>query len=192
MQDPQNLQSNQPESGETSNTVDAQETTTNKVAESTDEARSNLEELLKEAELKAAEHHDAWLRAKADAENIRKRAQTDVANAHKYAIENFSAELLAVMDSLDAALAVENATVENFKNGMELTRKQLATVFDKFNIKMIDPEGEKFDPHRHQAICTVDSDLAPNTVAQVMQKGCMLHDRIIRPALVSVSKTKDT
>ena len=192
MQDPQNLQSNQPESGETSNTVDAQETTTNKVAESTDEARSNLEELLKEAELKAAEHHDAWLRAKADAENIRKRAQTDVANAHKYAIENFSAELLAVMDSLDAALAVENATVENFKNGMELTRKQLATVFDKFNIKMIDPEGEKFDPHRHQAICTVDSDLAPNTVAQVMQKGCMLHDRVIRPALVSVSKTKDT
>lgn len=192
MQDPQNLQSNQPESGETSNTVDAQETTTNKAAESTDEARSNLEELLKEAELKAAEHHDAWLRAKADAENIRKRAQTDVANAHKYAIENFSAELLAVMDSLDAALAVENATVENFKNGMELTRKQLATVFDKFNIKMIDPEGEKFDPHRHQAICTVDSDLAPNTVAQVMQKGCMLHDRVIRPALVSVSKTKDT
>ena len=192
MQDPQNLQSNQPESGETSNTVDAQETTMNKAAESTDEARSNLEELLKEAELKAAEHHDAWLRAKADAENIRKRAQTDVANAHKYAIENFSAELLAVMDSLDAALAVENATVENFKNGMELTRKQLATVFDKFNIKMIDPEGEKFDPHRHQAICTVDSDLAPNTVAQVMQKGCMLHDRVIRPALVSVSKTKDT
>lgn len=192
MQDPQNLQSNQPESGETSNTVDAQETTMNKAAESTDEVRSNLEELLKEAELKAAEHHDAWLRAKADAENIRKRAQTDVANAHKYAIENFSAELLAVMDSLDAALAVENATVENFKNGMELTRKQLATVFDKFNIKMIDPEGEKFDPHRHQAICTVDSDLAPNTVAQVMQKGCMLHDRVIRPALVSVSKTKDT
>lgn len=192
MQDPQNLQSNQPESGETSNTVDAQETTANKAAESTDETRSNLEELLKEAELKAAEHHDAWLRAKADAENIRKRAQTDVANAHKYAIENFSAELLAVMDSLDAALAVENATVENFKNGMELTRKQLATVFDKFNIKMIDPEGEKFDPHRHQAICTVDSDLAPNTVAQVMQKGCMLHDRVIRPALVSVSKTKDT
>lgn len=192
MQDPQNLQSNQPESGETSNTVDAQETAANKAAESADEARANLEELLKDAELKAAEHHDAWLRAKADAENIRKRAQTDVANAHKYAIENFSAELLAVMDSLDAALAVENATVENFKNGMELTRKQLATVFDKFNIKMIDPAGEKFDPHQHQAICTVDSDLAPNTVAQVMQKGCMLHDRVIRPALVSVSKTKDT
>lgn len=192
MQDPQNLQTNQPESGETSNTVDAQETTTIEAAETAGETRANLEELLKDAEMKAAEHHDAWLRAKADAENIRRRAQTDVANAHKYAIENFSAELLAVMDSLDAALAVENATVENFKNGMELTRKQLATVFEKFNIKMIDPAGEKFDPHQHQAICTVDSDLAPNTVTQVMQKGCMLHDRVIRPALVSVSKTKDT
>ena len=192
MQDPQNLQKNQPESGETSNTVDAQETAANEAAETAGETRANLEELLKDAELKAAEHHDAWLRAKADAENIRRRAQTDVANAHKYAIENFSAELLAVMDSLDAALAVENATVENFKNGMELTRKQLATVFEKFNIKMIDPAGEKFDPHQHQAICTVDSDLAPNTVIQVMQKGCMLHDRVIRPALVSVSKTKDT
>lgn len=192
MQDPQNLQSNQPESVETSNTVDEHEAVANKAAESADEASANLEELLKDAELKAAEHHDAWLRAKADAENIRKRAQADVANAHKYAIENFSTELLAVMDSLDAALAVENATVENFKNGMELTRKQLATVFEKFNVKMIDPEGEKFDPHQHQALCTVESDLAPNTVVQVMQKGCMLHDRVIRPALVSVSKAKDT
>lgn len=192
MQDPQNIQSNQSESGETSNTADAQEITANKVAETVDEAHTNLEELLKESELRSAEHHDAWLRAKADAENIRKRAQTDVANAHKFAIENFSAELLAVMDSLEAALAVENATVENYKNGMELTHKQLATVFDKFNIKMIDPGGEKFDPHQHQAMCMVDADLPPNTVVQVMQKGCMLHDRVIRPALVSVSKTKDT
>lgn len=192
MQDPQNLQSNQPESDETSNTADAQETVANETAETVDAERPNLEKLLKDAELKSAEHHDAWLRAKADAENIRKRAQADVASAHKYAIESFSAELLAVMDSLDAALAVENATVENFKNGMELTQKQLATVFEKFNIKMIDPKGEKFDPHQHQAMCTVDSDLQPNTVIQVMQKGYMLHDRVIRPALVSVSKAKDT
>jgi len=192
MQDPQNPQSNQPELTAAANAAEAQETEENKTTESVDEVRPDLAGLLKEAELKSAEHHDAWLRAKADTENIRKRAQTDVANAHKYAIENFSTELLAVMDSLEAALAVENATVDNFKNGMELTRKQLATVFDKFNIKMIDPKGEKFDPHQHQAICTVDSDLASNTVVQVMQKGCMLHDRVIRPALVSVSKTKDT
>lgn len=152
----------------------------------------SLEHLLKEAEIRAAEHHDAWIRAKAETENIRKRAQSDVTNAHKYAIENFSAELLTVMDSLDAALAIENASVESYKNGMELTLKQLTSVFDKFNIKAIDPKGEKFDPHQHQAMCTVDSELTPNTVVQVMQKGYKLHERIIRPALVSVSKAKDT
>jgi molecular chaperone GrpE len=146
---------------------------------------------LKEAERKAAEHHDAWLRAKAEAENVRRRAQADVSNAHKYAVENFSTELLTVMDSLEAALAVENANVENFKNGMELTQKQLVAVFEKFNIKAIDPVGEKFDPHQHQAMCTVDSELEPNTVVQVMQKGYKLHERVIRPALVMVSKTKD-
>ncbi len=155
-------------------------------------SQPDLEHLLKEAEIKAAEHHDAWIRAKAETENIRKRAQSDVTNAHKYAVENFSAELLTVMDSLEAALAVENATVENFKNGMELTQKQLTSVFDKFNIKAIDPKGEKFDPHQHQAMCMVDSELASNTVVQVMQKGYKLYDRVIRPALVSVSKAKDS
>ncbi len=153
---------------------------------------SNLEHLLKEAEIKAAEHHDAWMRAKAETENIRKRAQSDVANAHKFAIENFSTTLLAVMDSLDAALGVENANLENYKSGMELTQKQLISAFEKFGITAIDPKGEKFDPHQHQAMCTVDSDLTPNTVIEVMQKGYKLHDRIIRPALVSVSKTAGT
>jgi len=156
------------------------------------ESMPSLEQLLKKAELDAAEHYDAWLRAKADAENIRKRAQIDIANAHKYAIENFSVELLAVMDSLEAALAVENATVENFKSGMELTLKQLVTAFEKFNIKVINPQGEKFDPHLHQAMSMVDSDLPPNTVVHVMQKGYVLNDRVIRPALVMVSKTKET
>lgn len=155
-------------------------------------SQPDLEHLLKEAEIKAAEHHDAWMRAKAETENIRKRAQSDVTNAHKYAVENFSTELLTVMDSLEAALAVENATVENFKNGMELTQKQLISVFDKFNIKAIDPKGEKFDPHQHQAMCMVDSEQMSNTVVQVMQKGYKLHDRVIRPALVSVSKVKDS
>lgn len=157
-----------------------------------DPSSPNLEHLLKEAEIRTAEHHDAWIRAKAETENIRKRAQTDVTNAHKYAIENFSAELLTVMDSLEAALAVENASLENFKNGMELTQKQLTNVLDKFNIKAIDPKGEKFDPHQHQAMCIVDSELSPNTVVQVMQKGYKLHDRVIRPALVSVSKAQGT
>ncbi|SEK79120.1 nucleotide exchange factor GrpE [Nitrosovibrio tenuis] len=163
-----------------------------KAAEPAVETMPSLEQSLRQAELQAEEHRDAWLRAKADAENIRKRAQMDIANAHKYAIENFSTELLAVMDSLEAALAVENATVENFKSGMELTRKQLASAFEKFNIKVIDPLGEKFDPHLHQAISTVESDLPPNTVVQVMQKGYVLNDRVIRPALVVVSKAKGT
>lgn len=197
MQSPENP--NNPEVNPAGIAFDAEETRTPGITSDatiqTEEKRDtqpSLEHLLKEAEIKAAEHHDAWMRAKAETENIRKRAQIDVTNAHKYAIENFSAELLTVMDSLEAALAVENATVENFKNGMELTQKQLVNVFDKFSITMIDPEGEKFDPHQHQAMCTVDSELAPSTVVQVMQKGYKLHERIIRPALVSISKAKDT
>lgn len=195
MQNIQDPQSDQPElTADKTNTekTSIEDTTTLSTAESAVETMPSLEELLKKAELDAAEHHDAWLRAKADSENIRKRAQIDIANAHKYATENFSTELLTVMDSLEAALAVENATVENFKSGMELTLKQLSTAFDKFNIKVINPNGEKFDPHQHEAMCTVDSELAPNTVVHVMQKGYILNDRVIRPALVTVSKAKET
>lgn len=163
-----------------------------KTPEQEGETMPSLEHLLKKAELDAAEHYDAWLRAKAEGENIRKRAQIDVTNAHKYAIENFSTELLSVMDSLDAALAVENATVENFKSGMELTLKQLTAAFTKFNIKQLNPQGEKFDPHLHQAMCMVESEFPHNTVVQVMQKGYVLNDRVLRPALVSVSKGKES
>ena len=192
MTDVQYPKPDQPELNATMDGASAPKANENQTAEPAGEAMPSLEQLLKKAELDAMEHHDAWLRAKADAENIRKRAQIDVTNAHKYAIENFSTELLAVMDSLEAALAVENATVENFKSGMELTLKQLTAIFDRFNIKLINPAGEKFDPHLHQAMCAVDSDLAPNTVVQVMQKGYVLNDRVIRPALVSVSKAKET
>lgn len=192
MQEPQNPQTNQSELTAITNEINVSEASENKTVEPIVEIMPSLEQLLKKAELDAAEHHDAWLRAKADVENVRKRAQADIASAHKYSIENFSTELLAVMDSLDAALTVENATVENFKNGMELTLKQLTAAFNKFNIKVIEPIGEKFDPHRHQAICMIDSDLPPNTVAQVMQKGYMLNDRVIRPALVAVSKSQET
>lgn len=194
MTDVKQPQSDQPELTATkSETSPSQgQAQANETAKPGVESMPSLEQLLKKAELDAAEHYDAWLRAKADAENIRKRAQIDIANAHKYAIENFSVELLAVMDSLEAALAVENATVENFKSGMELTLKQLTTAFEKFNIKLINPQGQKFDPHLHQAMSTVDSDLAPNTVVHVMQKGYVLNDRVIRPALVMVSKPKET
>jgi len=192
MQEPHNSSSSEQElisvGTETSSTSNTGDTL---ISESVIESTPSLEQLLKDAELKATEHHDAWLRAKADAENIRKRAQIDIANAHKYAIEKFSIELLAVMDSLDAAMAVENITLENFRNGVELTHKQLTNVFEKFNIKAISPVGEKFDPHQHQAMCMVESELPVNTVTQVMQRGYMLFDRVIRPAMVAVSKNKE-
>lgn len=149
-----------------------------------------LEERLKQAELSVQEHHDAWLRARADADNIRKRSQTEISNAHKFAVENFASELLAVKDSLEAALLSESATAESLRSGVELTLRQLESVFEKFSLKEIDPAGEKFDPHRHQAISAVESDREPNTVVQVLQKGYMLHDRVIRPALVTVAKAK--
>lgn len=155
------------------------------------EIMPSMEELLKQAELNAQEHRDAWLRAKADAENIRKRAHADVASAHKYAVENFSNELLAVADSLEAALNVETATVENFKSGVELTLKQLLSAFEKGGISEINPLNEKFDPHKHQAISMVEADAPANTVVTVLQKGYQLHERIMRPALVMVAKARE-
>jgi molecular chaperone GrpE len=154
-------------------------------------AESNdLEQRLKQAEQAVQEHQEAWLRARADCDNIRKRSQTEISNAHKFAVENFAAELLPVKDSLEAALASENASAESMRSGVELTLRQLKSVFEKFSLKEIDPAGEKFDPNRHQAISTVESDGDPNTVVQVLQKGYLLHDRVIRPALVTVARAK--
>ena len=129
--------------------------------------------------------------AKAEGENIRRRAQEDISKAQKFAVERFSGELLAVMDSLQAGLAVQTENVESFKSGMELTLKQLTSAFEKFNIKEINPVGEKLDPHKHQAIGMMESEQEPNTVVSVMQKGYALHDRVLRPALVMVAKGKD-
>ena len=151
----------------------------------------SLEELLKAAELQAAEHHDAWLRAKAETENMRRRAAEDADKARKFAVENFAGELLAVKDSLEAALAVESPTVETLKDGVELTLKQLVAAFGKFHLHDINPVGEKFDPHQHQAIQMIESDQPANTVVTVLQKGYRLHDRTLRPALVMVAKGKD-
>ena len=153
----------------------------------------SLEDLLKAAELKAAEHHDAWLRAKAEGENIRRRAQEDIGKAGKFAVEKFSGELLAVKDSLEAALANENQNAENLKAGVELTLRQLTAAFEKSGLAEINPLGQKFDPHQHQAISQIeapDAATEANTVLNVLQKGYALHGRIIRPALVVVSKAK--
>ncbi|MEW6590132.1 MAG: nucleotide exchange factor GrpE [Pseudomonadota bacterium] len=152
------------------------------------ETMPSLEELLKAAELQAAEHHDAWLRAKAETENMRRRAAEEADKARKFAVESFAGELLAVKDSLEAALSAESPSVENLKDGVELTLKQLTAAFGKFNLVDVAPLGEKFDPHLHQAIQMVDSDQPANTVVTVLQKGYRLHERTLRPALVMVSK----
>jgi len=154
------------------------------------ETMPSLEELLQEAERKAQEHYDAWMYAKAESENIRRRAHEDTDKARKFALEKFSGELLAVKDSLEAALAINTEDVASYKNGVELTHKQLVSVFEKFNIAEVHPVGEKFDPHRHQAISMVEADAEPNTVVQVLQKGYTLHERVLRPALVMVAKPK--
>lgn len=155
------------------------------------ELAADLEQRLKQAELAAQEHQDALLRARADADNMRKRSQTEIANAHKFAVENFASELLAVKDSLEAALASDHPTEESLRSGVELTLKQLKSAFEKANVQEIDPAGQKFDPHRHQAISAIPSDAEQNTVVQVLQKGYLLYDRVIRPALVTVSKPKN-
>jgi molecular chaperone GrpE len=155
------------------------------------EVMPSLEELLKAAELKAQEHYDAWMYAKAEGENIRRRALEDVSKAHKFAVERFANEMLAVKDSLDAGLVVHTENIESFKSGMELTLKQITSVFEKFNIKEINPVGEKLDPNKHQAIGMVESDHPANTVVSVMQKGYTLNDRVLRPAMVTVAKNKE-
>ncbi len=159
-------------------------------AQDTPEITPSLEEMVRLAELKAEEHHDAWLRAKAETENVRRRAQEDIAKASKFAVERFAGELLAVKDSLEAALAADAPSVESMKAGTELTLKQLVTAFEKSGLKEINPVGEKFDPHFHQAISMVDSEQEANTVVSVLQKGYLLSDRVLRPALVIVAKAK--
>lgn len=152
----------------------------------------SLEESLRVAELKAAEHHDAWLRAKAEAENVRRRAQDDISKASRFAAEKFASTMLPVKDSLEAALAVENQTLEKLREGVELTLRQLVSAFEGSGLQEEDPVGLKFDPNRHQAITTVESEHEPNTVVTVLQKGYLLHDRVIRPALVIVAKSGNT
>ena len=150
----------------------------------------SLEEVLRQTELKAAEHHDAWLRAKAETENMRRRAQDDIAKAGKFAAEKFAQAMLPVKDSLEAALATENATLESLKQGVELTLKQLVSAFQGAQVAEVNPVGEKFDPNKHQAISAIEADGEPNTVINVLQKGYLLHERMLRPALVVVSKSK--
>ncbi len=148
---------------------------------------AELEGKLSAASADAEKLREDWLRAKAETDNVRRRGQEELAKAHRFGIEGFAGALLAVKDSLDAALTVENTSIGSFKEGVELTARQLDSVFEKFSITPIVPQGERFDPHRHQAISQVPSEQEPNTVVSVLQKGYLIHDRVLRPALVTVA-----
>jgi molecular chaperone GrpE len=140
------------------------------------------------AEQKAAEHHEALLRARAETENMRRRAAEDVLKAGKFGAEKFAGAMVPVKDSLEAALASDSADVAALRSGVELTLKQLQQAFASAGVEEVDPLGEKFDPHRHQAISQIEAPGEPNHVVQVLQKGYLLHERVLRPALVIVSK----
>jgi molecular chaperone GrpE len=151
----------------------------------------SLEELLAEAHARIEQQRDTLMRAVADAENARKRTQAEAATAQKYALERFAEGLLPVMDSLEAAL--RSGHLAGDISGVELTLKQLRSALEKARIREIDPEpGERFDPNRHQAMAAVEAPPGemrePNTIVSVMQKGYTLHDRVLRPALVTVAK----
>jgi molecular chaperone GrpE len=151
----------------------------------------DLAALLKKAEDEALGLKDAWLRSRAEIENVRRQGQNDVSKAYRYAIEKFAQELLDVKDSLESTLVAHSAAPEALKAGIELTLKQLAAAFDKAQIKEISPLDAKFDPHSHQAMAMVDSDRPANTVVTVFQKGYLLNDRVLRPALVAVARAGD-
>jgi molecular chaperone GrpE len=154
----------------------------------------SLQEKLAAAEAKAEENWEQLVRSKAEMENIRRRAERDLTNAHKYALEKFAQELLPVIDSMEMGVAAaqnESADVSKLREGTEMTLKMFESVIEKFGIKGVHPHGEPFNPDHHQAMSMIDSaEHEPNTVIDVMQKGYLLNERLVRPAMVVVSSAK--
>lgn len=153
---------------------------------------AELEAELAKAQAQVAEQQDSVLRAKAESENARRRAQGEIDKARKFALEKFASELLPVIDNLERALQSADANDESIKpvlEGIELTQKSFMSTVEKFGLQVIDPQGEAFNPELHQAMSMQEStDVAPNTVIMVMQKGYQLNGRLVRPAMVAVSK----
>ncbi|PIG00181.1 nucleotide exchange factor GrpE [Comamonas sp. 26] len=144
---------------------------------------------LEELKAKSSDLADQYLRAKAEAENVRRRAEDEVSKARKFGIESFAESMLPVIDSLDAALAIQNATPEQLREGSDATLRQLTSALERNKVLAINPAaGEKFDPHYHQAISMVPADQPSNTVVSVLQKGYVIADRVLRPALVTVAQ----
>ena len=140
---------------------------------------------------KSADLADQYLRAKAEAENARRRAEDEITKARKFAVESFAEGLLPVMDSLEAGLAIKDASIEQVREGAHATLRQLTAALERSKVIAINPEpGARFDPHFHQAISVVPSDLEANSVVMVLQKGYSIADRVMRPALVTVSAAK--
>ncbi len=155
-------------------------------------AEVSLQDELEEARGKADEYHDKVLRMQAEMENLRKRAERDLSNAHKYSIEKFASELLQVKDSLELGLDAGEVDAAKLQEGSALTLKVLTSALQKFAIEEVDPLGEAFDPNLHQAMTTEESgEHEPNTVIRVMQKGYTLHERLLRPAMVIVSRAPE-
>ncbi len=153
---------------------------------------ADIQEQLEAALKKADENYELYMRSQAELENSKRRAEKNVENAHKFALEKFSLELLTVKDSLEMGLSAEDADAGKLKEGTELTLKMLTQVLEKFSIYAVDPLGETFDPNLHQAMSMQESaEHEPNTVIAVMQKGYLLNDRLIRPAMVMVSKAPE-
>ncbi|HWH75512.1 MAG TPA: nucleotide exchange factor GrpE, partial [Methylibium sp.] len=144
-----------------------------------------------ELEAKQVELADAYLRAKAEAENIRRRSEEEMSKARKFAIESFAESLLPVKDSLEAALAIADASAEQLREGTHATLRQLVQALERNKVlEIAPPAGTKFDPHQHQAISVVPADQEANTVVALLQKGYLIADRVLRPALVTVAAPK--
>ncbi|MBV8501144.1 MAG: nucleotide exchange factor GrpE [Paucibacter sp.] len=159
--------------------------------ETPDASEAGPEAQIAALEARLAEMSDAYLRAKAESENIRRRAEEDMSKARKFAVEAFAEAMLPVMDSMDAAIATPDAKIETVLEGVHATRRQLAAALERNKVLEINPAaGAKFDPHQHQAISMVPSEQEANTVVMVLQKGYSIAERTLRPALVTVSAPK--
>jgi len=180
------------ENSTTDEEVQQQDTDNQDELETGDVDVTELQERLEKAEAAQKEAEDKLLRAHAEMENIRRRSERELENAHKYGMEKFATELLPVIDSLEMGLVAASADdidITKVREGTELTIKMLASAFDKFGINSVHPIDEVFDPEFHQAMTMIEHpEKAPNTVIDVMQKGYTLNERLIRPAMVVVSK----
>ena len=182
-----------PETGAENSSEPGEEPEASSQSESAEESteETTMEEELEAAKARAEENWNKVLLLKAEQENLRKRSQRDIENAHKYALEKFVTELLPVVDSLEMGLAAarESGEAEKLREGSELTLKMFLDVLEKFGVEQVDPTGEKFNPEAHQAMSIQENaEVEPNTVLTTMQKGYLLNGRLVRPAMVIVSK----